>query len=336
MTIRTGLWLTAVTALFAVSCAPPSTNTSNASNTGNASTTSTAAPTAESFMEMERRVNQAFINGDTKVFEEVLSPNFVAYHEGQRYDRSAEIKMVGSVKCNVKDWKLDQPQMIKIDDSTYLMAYHGTWDGDCAWNGSTMKIPSPVRAATVWIRSGDKWQAAYHGETAIIDPAASSTPVQPSVSPASNSNTSGAGSNSNTSPASAASPTTPVLSANTDALVKLHTQGWEAFKAKDANWFNDHLTNDFVLIDPVGGLHTGKARSVTLWTETMKCEGVTTVALSDGGATALSPTVELLTVKGTADGTCNGQKNGPLYQSALYVKQGDTWKLAFMHESPVS
>jgi ketosteroid isomerase-like protein len=335
MTMRTGLWITAVTALLAVSCAPPATNTSNASNTGNTTATATA-PTAESFMEMERRVNQAFINGDTKVFEEMLAPNFLAYHEGQRYDRNAEIKMVGSMKCNVKDWKLDQPQMSKIDNSTYVMAYHGTWDGECAWNGSTMKIPSPVRAATVWIKGGEKWQAVYHGETPIIDPAAPATPAQPATSAASNSNASAMTSNSNTASTKAEPPTAPAPSANTDALVKLHTQGWEAFKAKDAKWFADRLTDDFVLIDPIGGLHTGKATSATLWIETMKCEGVNAVSLSDGSALAISPTVELLTVKGTADGTCDGRKNGPLYQSALYVKQGETWKLAFMHESPVN
>jgi hypothetical protein len=48
----------------------------------------------------------------------------------------------------------------------------------------------------------------------------------------------------------------------------------------------------------------------------------------------ISPTVEILTLTGSADGTCDGQKNGDLYQTAVYVKEGDTWKLAYMMESP--
>jgi hypothetical protein len=66
----------------------------------------------------------------------------------------------------------------------------------------------------------------------------------------------------------------------------------------------------------------------------MKCEGVTNVKVSDGFSTSISPTVEILTLKGNADGTCDGQKNGDLYQTAVYLKEGDTWKLAYMMESP--
>ena len=40
-----------------------------------------------------------------------------------------------------------------------------------------------------------------------------------------------------------------------------------------------------------------------------------------------------LTGKGEADGSCDGQKNGPLYTTAFYVKEGDAWKLAFMFEA---
>jgi hypothetical protein len=66
----------------------------------------------------------------------------------------------------------------------------------------------------------------------------------------------------------------------------------------------------------------------------MKCEGITKVSVADGFATAISPTMEILTLKGTADGKCDGQPNGPLYQSVVYVKEGDAWKLAFLFESP--
>jgi hypothetical protein len=43
----------------------------------------------------------------------------------------------------------------------------------------------------------------------------------------------------------------------------------------------------------------------------------------------LSPTVGILTFKGVADGTCYGQKVGPIWGTSVYVKDGDAWKWAF-------
>jgi ketosteroid isomerase-like protein len=117
-------------------------------------------------------------------------------------------------------------------------------------------------------------------------------------------------------------------------LVKLHTGGWEAFKAKDAKAFGDLISSNMALVDPIGGYLSGKDAVIKTWTETMKCEGITKTSVSDGFASALSPTVEILTLKGTADGKCDGMANGPLWQMAVYVKEGEAWKLAFMQEWP--
>ena len=116
--------------------------------------------------------------------------------------------------------------------------------------------------------------------------------------------------------------------------MKLHNQGWEAWKAKDAKTLTEMTTANLAIVDPLGNWMSGRDTVVRHWTETMKCEGVNNVSVSNASATSLSPTVELLTLKGTADGTCDGQKNGPLNQTAVYVKEGDAWKLAFMFESP--
>ena len=120
---------------------------------------------------------------------------------------------------------------------------------------------------------------------------------------------------------------------NTEALIKIHTAGWEAFKAKDAKKFDEMLTANASIVDPLGNWFSGKGNVIKQWTETMKCEGITKVSVTDGFSTAISPTVELFTLKGNADGTCNGQKNANLFQSTIYVKEGDAWKLAFMFEA---
>ncbi|MGB7210688.1 MAG: nuclear transport factor 2 family protein [Pyrinomonadaceae bacterium] len=324
-------------AVFIAACGAPATNTpANTGNTNantNAAKPTAAAPTKETLLDMDKKANEAWIKGDKAYFEGFLSDKFVSFERGQRMTRAELLQMIGSFKCDVKTWSLDDPQMEKIDADTYIVSYKGTFDGTCTGpDGKAEKLPSPMRAASVYVRSGDTWKGAFHSETLIIDPKAPPPPpakTEPKKEePKKDDKTA-----SNTN-ASNAAPAKPTPSANTDALVKLHTSGWEAFKAKDAKKFEEMLTANASLVNPLGGWMTGKANIVKQWTETMKCEGITKVAVTDGFATTLSPTVELLTLKGTADGACDGQKNGPLYQSAIYAKEGNAWKLAFMFESP--
>lgn len=327
-------------AIFAVSlivgCAPPAnTNVANTANTNtNAAKPVAAAPTVDALLAMDKAANEAWAKGDTKWFQDNLSSKFVMYPMGQRMGKDGAIQMIGASKCDVKSMNFTEPSMTKINDDTYVLTYKGTFDGTCTMDGKTEKLPANVRAATVAIREGDKWTGAWHGETPIIDP--KSPPPPPPLAEkkqapsASNSNTS----NSNAGASNSAPPTLMAPSANTDALVKMHQSGWDAFKARDAKFFNDNLAASFGFVDPMGGYQGSKADAIKAWTETMKCEGITNVKVSDGMSTSISPTVEVLTIKGMADGTCDGQKNGTIYQNAVYVKEGDAWKLAYLFESP--
>jgi ketosteroid isomerase-like protein len=321
-------------AVFIAACGAPAANTGV--NNANTNTTKpvAAAPTADALLAMDKQANEAFIKGDAKYFDGFLSDKFVSFEMGQRMDRAEMLKMVASNKCDIKAWSLDDPQMAMINADTYVMSYKGTWDGTCTGpDGKAMKLPSPMRAASVYIRNGEKWQGAFHAENMIIDPKA--PPAAPAKPEAKKEEAKKEGPMKDDKAASnsAAAPAKATADPNTEALVKLHTSGWEAFKAKDAKKFDEMLTANFSFVDPIGGYHGGKAAVIKQWTETMKCEGITKVGVSDGFASALSSTVEVLTLKGTADGTCDGQKNGPLNQAAIYVKEGDAWKLAFMFES---
>jgi hypothetical protein len=57
-----------------------------------------------------------------------------------------------------------------------VLTCRGTRDGTCTVDGKAEKAPSPVRAATVRVRSGGTWRAAFHGENAIFDPRATAAP----------------------------------------------------------------------------------------------------------------------------------------------------------------
>ena len=325
--------LLGTTAILFASCGAPAGNApANNANANTAKpTAAAAAPTADALLALDKQANEAFFKGDGKSFEGILSDKFVMYDRGERTDKAAALKMIGGMKCEIKDgWKLEDPQMAKINDDTYVLSYKGTFDGTCTMGGKTEKQRSPIRGATVWVRNGDKWQAAFHGETMIIDPKnppAPPAPVKKDVAKKDDK----AAANSNT----AAAPAKPATGdANTDALMKIHQSGWEAFKAKDAKKFGEITTTDISTVDPMGRWASSQAAVIKLWTETTKCEGITSVKVTDGFASALSPTVEILTTKGTADGTCDGQKNGSLWGTAIDVKEGDAWTLAFLFESP--
>ena len=332
----------AITAMAALSMWACVDNTANQpANTNSNTSAAKAAPTTDALLAMDKQANEAYFKGDSKFFEGFLSDKFVMQNAGNRFTKADATADIAGVKCDVKEgWKLEEPQSAMIDADTYVLSYKGTFDGSCTANGKTQKIPSPIRAATVFVRNGDKWQAVFHNENPIIDP--KNPPAPPSGAdtksddqakaddkPVSKSNTS----NGSTANANVAAPAKPTPDPNTDTLTKLHNAGWEAWKARDAKKLSEMTTANLAFVDPMGGWHGTKSEIIKYWTEDMKCEGVNTAKFGDGFASAISPNVEILTGKGTADGTCDGQKNGDLYTTAIYVKEGDIWKLAFMMES---
>ncbi|MGQ0541278.1 MAG: DUF4440 domain-containing protein, partial [Blastocatellia bacterium] len=244
-----------------------------------------------------------------------------------RMNKASAVNMIATVKCDMKDWKLEDPQMATIDADTAVLSYKGIFDGTCNGpDGKAAKVPSPIRAATIWVRNGDKWQPVFHGENPILDPKA--PPLPPAKPDAKKDDKTAA--NSNT-----AAPSTPVASPNTDALVKIELSGWEAWKAKDAKKLEEVMAKNLSILGGDGTWMNNRADIIKFWAE-MPCENVKNVSVTDGFSTALSPTVEMLTFKGTADGTCFGQKNGVQPSMSVYVKEGDAWKLAFGFSQAVS
>ena len=323
--------LTAITAFALSGCGPAGSNTGNASNSNaNTAKSAAAAPTAETLLALDKQANEAYLKGDGKFFETFLNDKFSMIEKGGRVDKAMAVKMISSVKCETKSMTLDDPKMTMIDADTYALSYKNTTDGTCTYEGKTEKIPSPVRAATVWIRSGDKWQAVFYGENAILDP--KSPPPSPAKTEAPKGepkkdaskadDKAASNSNSATPPAPARAP-----SANTDALVAIEKSGWEAWMKKDAKKLEEVTAKDLAIVAPDGSW-MNRADAIKSWVE-MPCENVKAVEVKNGFGTALSANAEMLTFTGWSDGTCYGQKNGSQDSMSVYVKEGGAWKLAF-------
>jgi hypothetical protein len=320
--------LLAAASTFFAACGGPAANTG--ANSANTNTTKpvAAAPTTDALMALDKQANEAYFKGDAKFFERMLSDKFVILGGGQRMDKAATVKMIASVKCDIKSMDLAEPAMSMIDADTYALSYKATWDGTCNGpDGKPMKVPGPVRSASIWVRSGDKWLAVFHGENLIVDP---KNPVAPAAPPKKEEpkKDDKTAANSNTAPNTAA-PAKATPDANTDALVKVELALWEAWKEHDAKKLDALMAKDVSFVNIFGTYLATRADALKDWTGT-GCQ-VKSVSVTDGFATALSPTVEMLTRKGTADGTCGGQNVGgtDIWGVSIYLKDGDAWKFAF-------
>jgi hypothetical protein len=327
--------LLAAASTFFAACGAPAHNTG--ANNANQITTKpvAAAPTTDALMALDKQANEAYAKGDSRFFEEMLSDKFVILTgDGQRMDKAATVKMIAGVKCDIKSMDLTEPAMSMIDADTYALSYKATWDGTCNGpDGKPTKVPSPVRSASIWVRSGDKWQAVFHGENLIVDPKNPPPPAKPEAKKEEPKKDDKTAANPNTS-SNTAAPAKSTPDANTDALVKVELALWEAWKEHDARKLDDLMAKDVSFVNIFGTYLATRADALKDWTGA-NCE-IKSVSVTDGFASALSPTVEMLTRKGTAYGTCGGQKaeTFTVWGVSIYVKDGDAWKLAFGMNSP--
>ena len=313
------LAILAFAALWIAACGAPATNTNTNTNIAKP-----AAPTADALLALDKQANEAHIKGDSKFFEGMLSDKFVMYEGGQRMDKPGVMKMIAGNKCDVKTWNLENPQLARIDADTYVLSYRGMFDGTCTGaDGKSLKLPSPVRAASLWVRSGEKWLAAYHGEVAIADrenppkaaPAAPVTKAEPKKDEKAAANSDA------TASRAAADP-------SVEAMMAIERAVWEAWKARDNQKLEALTIENLSFVNVFGTYFGNKADALNDWKG--NCE-ITRITLTDTVGTTLSPTVGLLTSRATAEGSCYGEKLPvvPIYATSVYVKDGDAWKLAF-------
>lgn len=283
------------------------------------------APNADALLALEKRANEAYIKGNGEFFESLLSDKFVTRDaHGARIDKTEAVKAISGNKCDFKKgWTLTQPQLLKIDDDAYVLSYVSNMQGSCTAGGKTEEMPSPVRAATVWIGKGKRWQVAFHGENLIVDPA-----VQPA---AGKKTTLGKDDGSGAAETSAE----PTADAITRDLMAAENALWDAWKNKDVKRLENLTAPQIAFVDYFGTFLANKADTIKDWTGPL-CN-VKSINLADGVGTTVSRTVAILTLKATIDGTCGGKNFSGLKVAgnSVYVRDGDAWKWVFGFNSPM-
>ena len=115
-------------------------------------------------------------------------------------------------------------------------------------------------------------------------------------------------------------------------ITALETQGWEAWKNKNAAWFQTNLTEEFLLVNSEGV--SNKAQIVK--STPTDCE-VKSFSLDNFKFVLLDKDAALLTYTAKQDAVCNGKTiPANVRASVNYVKRGGKWLEAFYMETPTA
>jgi hypothetical protein len=222
-----------------------------------------------------------------------------------RVDKASASKEYTGADCEIESFAISDVQMSQLGEDVALITHKITVNGTCGGQ----QEPDASWAATAYVRDRNQWKAAFHAQAAITSPAAS--PMKPFGQKA-----------DLEKKAKRAD-----RDALTDTLLTLEKAIWEAWKDHNAKRL-DGLTAKNVQFINIFGTHlASKAEALKNWSGE-GCD-VKTVGLTDAAATMFSHTVGILTFHASADGTCFGQKVGPVWGSSIYVKDADTWKWSF-------
>jgi ketosteroid isomerase-like protein len=297
--------LTAAAALIFVTCGGNvPANNANADDTSERA--ASAGPNKVALITLEKSAYQAWKSKDAKFWVTFLSDKFVGWGSSGKLDKVSATKEYIGTDCEIKSYALSDEQLRSLGKDAALITYKATVNGTCGGQ----QLPTNSQAAAIYVRDDGKWKRAFHARAAIVDPKA--TPAKPVDGQQALNEDNAQPTNQN---------------ARTEAMLADERYVWEAWRAHDAKRLADLTARDISFINIFGVYLATKSDAMQDWSGTY-CD-VKSISLADAAGTMLSPTVGILTFKASADGTCYGQKVGPVWGSSVYVKYGDVWKWSF-------
>ncbi len=258
------------------------------------------APTKDALVALERNAFEAWKTKNSKFWDTFLSDKFVGYGRLGRLDkRSAAVEFSGA-DCEIESYGLAEEQMQVLAPDVVLLSYRALVDGKCGGE----KAPAILRAASLFLREGYAWKQVFHAAAPVVDPKVAVVNLIHGK------------------------PEDPAMGdAGTDALLALEKQVWDAWKDHDGKRISELTAKDISFINIFGSHFGNKAEALKDWSAA-GCEAKS-VSVTNAAGTMITPTVGILRFRGGIDGTCFGQRPGPIWGSSIYVKEGDAWKWAF-------
>lgn len=114
-------------------------------------------------------------------------------------------------------------------------------------------------------------------------------------------------------------------------LIDLEKGAWEAWKKKDAAYFESFLSDDTV---QVGAGGVGRKAQIVKGIGESTCD-VKSYTVGDIDVVMLNVDTAILTYSATQDATCGGAAEpSPVWASSVFVRRGGKWLAAFHQETP--
>ncbi|WP_445736198.1 nuclear transport factor 2 family protein [Mariniflexile sp.] len=113
-------------------------------------------------------------------------------------------------------------------------------------------------------------------------------------------------------------------------IIALEKAGWDAWKNKNAEWFQTNTSEEFLSINSEG--ISNKSQVIASITD---CD-VKSVSIDNFGFVVIEKNVVLLTYIATQDGNCGNTRLAPKVRASVnYVKKRGKWLEAFYMETPI-
>ncbi|MBS0514054.1 MAG: nuclear transport factor 2 family protein [Proteobacteria bacterium] len=269
--------------------------------------TASAGSLDATLIALDRSAYDAWKTRNAKFWDTFLADGFAGWGAVGRLDKAAAKKEYTGADCEIKSFGLSNGQARLLGKGVALITYVASVDGSCAGQ----KVPADSRAASVYVRDGARWKGAFHAGDTIVDPKAA---------PASSAGTIKVEANDTD---------LTERDARTNAMLAVEKRLWEAWRLHDAEKMAAEMAREISFVDIFGTYFPTKAEGLKAWSGSAAGCDVSHIAFTDAAGRMLSPTVGFITFKAQADGTCFGQKIGPIWSSSFYVKDGDAWKWTF-------
>ena len=220
--------------------------------------------------------------------------------------------MIAEHQCDIKSFSFADEKLTNVGASTAIITIKVTADGTC----EGQKIPASFISASLYVRNGTEWKTAWHGEVPIVDPKAP-PPAK-----------------TDDKDAEPKEPIRTMPDSETSELAAIEKSVWEGWMNRDGKKLDSLTARELAFVNIFGGYFTNRADTLKNWTEN-PCE-IKSVDVANAGSVSVTADTSILIHQGTANGTCFGQKVGPVLGTSIYVKEGSAWKLAFTMNMPAS
>lgn len=117
-----------------------------------------AAATAETPLQKETSVWQAFKDKKADAFGSIFAPNYVGMYDDGLASKAKELDSLKTAK--IASFKIDNFVSRMVDPNDMLMTYVVDLKGTMGKED----ISGRYNASSLWHRSGTKWLTAYHSE----------------------------------------------------------------------------------------------------------------------------------------------------------------------------